>query len=72
MFIRAKMKILPMTPQDDDEFEEFAAEDWQDEAGEPKGSSAVLWDDNWDEEDQEDTFSEQLRYNKLLRAPTLC
>ncbi|KAG0223688.1 hypothetical protein BGW42_000090 [Actinomortierella wolfii] len=44
--------------EEDDEFEEFAAQDWN-EAEEDK--DAHQWDDNWDDDDVEDDFSKQLR-----------
>ncbi|KAG0048407.1 hypothetical protein BGZ83_006615 [Gryganskiella cystojenkinii] len=44
--------------EEDDEFEEFAAQDWN-EAEEEK--DAHQWDDNWDDDDVEDDFSQQLR-----------
>ncbi|KAF9952191.1 hypothetical protein BGZ72_006457 [Mortierella alpina] len=44
--------------EEDDEFEEFAAQDWN-EAEEEK--DAQQWDDNWDDDDVEDDFSHQLR-----------
>ncbi|KAK3822757.1 MAG: DSS1/SEM1 family-domain-containing protein [Benniella sp.] len=44
--------------EEDDEFEEFAAQDWN-EAEEDKDSHQ--WDDNWDDDDIEDDFSQQLR-----------
>ncbi|KAF9586313.1 hypothetical protein BGW38_007060 [Lunasporangiospora selenospora] len=44
--------------EEDDEFEEFAAQDWN-ETEEEK--NANQWDDNWDDDDVEDDFSIQLR-----------
>ncbi|KAG0197890.1 hypothetical protein BGX28_008623 [Mortierella sp. GBA30] len=44
--------------EEDDEFEEFAAQDWN-EAEEEKDTQQ--WDDNWDDDDIEDDFSHQLR-----------
>ncbi|KAF9379955.1 hypothetical protein CPB97_008654 [Podila verticillata] len=49
--------------EEDDEFEEFATEDWQ-EADDSQ--DAQQWDDNWDDDDVEDDFSAQLR-NELQR-----
>ncbi|KAI9314394.1 DSS1/SEM1 family-domain-containing protein [Dichotomocladium elegans] len=45
--------------EEDDEFEEFAAEDWN-EADEDLDDSH-FWEDNWDDDDVEDDFSKQLR-----------
>ncbi|KAG0021328.1 hypothetical protein BGZ81_006409 [Podila clonocystis] len=49
--------------EEDDEFEEFATEDWQ-EADESQDTQQ--WDDNWDDDDVEDDFSAQLR-NELQK-----
>ncbi|KAG1471857.1 hypothetical protein G6F56_001881 [Rhizopus delemar] len=45
--------------EEDDEFEEFAAEDWGEE--EEDQNDAHFWEDNWDDDDIEDDFSKQLR-----------
>ncbi|RXW12544.1 hypothetical protein EST38_g13310 [Candolleomyces aberdarensis] len=58
--------------EEDDEFEEFAAADWDDSEtdlahlggaapGAAKSSGDKLWEDNWDDDDIEDDFSVQLR-----------
>ncbi|CAG8552612.1 7640_t:CDS:2 [Ambispora leptoticha] len=44
--------------EEDDEFEEFAAEDWNETEDDKE---TQLWEDNWDDEDVEDDFSTQLR-----------
>ncbi|RIB20520.1 DSS1/SEM1 family-domain-containing protein [Gigaspora rosea] len=44
--------------EEDDEFEEFAAEDWNETE---EDQETHLWEDNWDDEDVEDDFSKQLR-----------
>ncbi|KAG1596216.1 hypothetical protein G6F48_000102 [Rhizopus delemar] len=44
--------------EEDDEFEEFAAEDWGEEEDQ---NDAHFWEDNWDDDDIEDDFSKQLR-----------
>ncbi|XP_006157577.1 26S proteasome complex subunit SEM1 [Tupaia chinensis] len=41
-----------------DEFEEFPAEDW---AGLDEDEDAHVWEDNWDDDNVEDDFSNQLR-----------
>ncbi|CAG8582486.1 25060_t:CDS:2 [Cetraspora pellucida] len=46
--------------EEDDEFEEFAAEDWNETE---EDQETHLWEDNWDDEDVEDDFSKQLRYS---------
>ncbi|KAG2235701.1 26S proteasome complex subunit DSS1 [Thamnidium elegans] len=45
--------------EEDDEFEEFAAEDWGE--NEEDQNDAHFWEDNWDDDDVEDDFSKQLR-----------
>ncbi|KFO23888.1 26S proteasome complex subunit DSS1 [Fukomys damarensis] len=50
--------------EEDDEFEEFPAEDW---AGLDEDEDAHVWEDNWDDDNVEDDFSNQLRN----RAPTM-
>ncbi|KAJ1982404.1 26S proteasome complex subunit SEM1 [Dimargaris xerosporica] len=45
--------------EEDDEFEEFEAEDWN-ESEEDK-LDVHQWEDNWDDDDIEDDFSQQLR-----------
>ncbi|BFZ60148.1 26S proteasome complex subunit SEM1 [Saitoella coloradoensis] len=49
--------------EEDDEFEDFPAEDWTDaEAGvNLPGGKTALWEDNWDDDDVEDDFSNQLK-----------
>ncbi|KAF5331895.1 hypothetical protein D9611_008995 [Ephemerocybe angulata] len=58
--------------EEDDEFEEFAAADWDDAQtdlahlggaapGAAKSAGDKLWEDNWDDDDIEDDFSVQLR-----------
>ncbi|WAR05955.1 SEM1-like protein [Mya arenaria] len=45
--------------EEDDEFEEFPAEDWE---GEEEDSEDVnVWEDNWDDDNIDDDFSVQLR-----------
>jgi 26 proteasome complex subunit DSS1 len=44
--------------EEDDEFEEFTAEDWNETE---EDQETHLWEDNWDDEDVEDDFSKQLR-----------
>ncbi|KAL4064122.1 DSS1/SEM1 family-domain-containing protein [Scleroderma yunnanense] len=63
--------------EEDDEFEEFTAADWDDSQtdlahlggaapGVAKSGGNKLWEDNWDDDDIEDEFSVQLR-NELTR-----
>ncbi|RKP27614.1 DSS1/SEM1 family-domain-containing protein [Syncephalis pseudoplumigaleata] len=51
--------------EEDDEFEEFAAEDWN--RGEEDAEDQQLWEDNWDDDDVEDEFAVQLR-NELSKV----
>ncbi|KAK4296508.1 hypothetical protein Pmani_030998 [Petrolisthes manimaculis] len=45
--------------EEDDEFEEFPAEDWG--AAEEDAEDINVWEDNWDDDNIEDDFSQQLR-----------
>jgi len=45
--------------EEDDEFEEFPAEEWTG-ADEDQGDVNV-WEDNWDDDNIEDDFSQQLK-----------
>ncbi|KAG7089916.1 hypothetical protein E1B28_011549 [Marasmius oreades] len=60
--------------EEDDEFEEFPAADWDDSQtdmgalvggsqapGAAKSGADKLWEDNWDDDDIEEDFSVQLR-----------
>jgi len=58
--------------EEDDEFDEFSAQDWDDShtdlahlSGAAPGAATSggdkLWEDNWDDDDIEDEFSVQLR-----------
>ncbi|KAI0000886.1 DSS1/SEM1 family-domain-containing protein [Russula vinacea] len=58
--------------EEDDEFEEFAVQDWDDSQtdlahlggvapGAAKSEGDKLWEDNWDDDDIEEEFSVQLR-----------
>ncbi|KAJ7056677.1 DSS1/SEM1 family-domain-containing protein [Mycena amicta] len=64
--------------EEDDEFEEFAAADWDDSQtdlahiggsapGAAKSGGDKLWEDNWDDDDIEEEFSMQLR-SELAKA----
>lgn len=44
---------------EDDDFEEFPAEDWQ-----TKEESFPVWEDNWDDDDVEEDFQQQLMQQK--------
>ena len=53
--------------EEDDEFEEFETEDWNeiDKDGENE-KELNLWEDNWDDDNVEDDFTNQLRFGLLL------
>ncbi|KAJ7220150.1 DSS1/SEM1 family-domain-containing protein [Mycena pura] len=64
--------------EEDDEFEEFPAADWDDgqtdlahlggsAPGAAKSGGDNLWEDNWDDDSIEDDFSVQLR-NELTKT----
>jgi 26 proteasome complex subunit DSS1 len=60
-----KKPVPQLGPLDeDDEFEEFPAEDWNE--NEEDAEDTHLWEDNWDDDDVEDDFSVQLR-NELSK-----
>ncbi|XP_078451413.1 26S proteasome complex subunit SEM1 isoform X2 [Lampetra planeri] len=48
--------------EEDDEFEEFPAEDW---TGLDEDEDTHVWEDNWDDDNVEDDFSNQLRQGLL-------
>lgn len=52
--------------EEDDEFEEFEAEDWNESEKDVDNQESNLWEDNWDDDNVEDDFTNQLRYKKLL------
>uniref|UniRef100_A0A182IWT9 26S proteasome complex subunit SEM1 n=2 Tax=Anopheles atroparvus TaxID=41427 RepID=A0A182IWT9_ANOAO len=45
--------------EEDDEFEEFPAEDWVGNKEDEEELS--VWEDNWDDDNVEDDFNQQLR-----------
>ncbi|KAF7317100.1 hypothetical protein HMN09_00444700 [Mycena chlorophos] len=66
--------------EEDDEFEEFPAADWDDgqtdlahlggaAPGAAKSGGDKLWEDNWDDDDIEEEFSAQLR-SELTKVNT--
>ena len=44
---------------EDDDFEEFPAEDWQ-----TQEENFPVWEDNWDDDDVEEDFAQQLMQQK--------
>ncbi|RNA45020.1 26S proteasome complex subunit DSS1 [Brachionus plicatilis] len=57
--------------EEDDEFEEFEAEDWNESAKETEDAEANLWEDNWDDDNIEDDFTIQLRNELEKRGQKL-
>lgn len=51
---------------EDDDFEEFPAEDWQ-----TKEESFPVWEDNWDDDDVEEDFHQQLMQQKRWNLQAL-
>ncbi|CAG8779769.1 21147_t:CDS:2, partial [Dentiscutata erythropus] len=52
--------------EEDDEFEEFTAEDWNEME---EDQETHLWEDNWDDEDVEDDFSKHVLLLKEQNGP---
>ncbi|CAF1089918.1 unnamed protein product [Brachionus calyciflorus] len=57
--------------EEDDEFEEFEAEDWNESEKEPEEKETNLWEDNWDDDNVEDDFTAQLRNELEKRGQKL-
>lgn len=57
--------------EEDDEFEEFEAEDWNESAKESEETEKNLWEDNWDDDNIEDDFTIQLRNELEKRGQNL-
>ncbi|XP_077544128.1 uncharacterized protein LOC144156157 [Haemaphysalis longicornis] len=55
----AKAKVDLGLLEEDDEFEEFPAEEWTAKAEDSQDVN--VWEDNWDDDNIEDDFSQQLR-----------
>ncbi len=48
-----------MSPQEDDEFEEFEGQTWT--AEELDAEDQTMWQDGWEDDDDDDNFTRQLR-----------
>lgn len=61
MFVWAAVSVSKPVKEvlEDDDFEEFPAEDWQ-----TKEESFPVWEDNWDDDDVEEDFHQQLMSQK--------
>lgn len=61
--LAGKMAVVAKTElgllEEDDEFEEFAAEEWT--VVDEDQTDIHVWEDNWDDDTVEDDFSHQLR-----------
>ena len=55
--------------EEDDEFEEFEAEDWNEAEKniDSANQEENLWEDNWDDDNIEDDFTNQLRFGNFLQ-----
>ncbi|RMZ78912.1 hypothetical protein DV737_g3696, partial [Chaetothyriales sp. CBS 132003] len=51
----------PAILEEDDEFEDFPVEDWPQEEAEVPGGTTHLWEESWDDDDENEEFSKQLR-----------
>ncbi|CAG0888614.1 unnamed protein product [Darwinula stevensoni] len=54
-----KQKVDLGLLEEDDEFEEFPAEDWTEKDEDEEDLN--VWEDNWDDDNVEDDFSQQLK-----------
>ncbi|KEF52740.1 uncharacterized protein A1O9_11157 [Exophiala aquamarina CBS 119918] len=51
----------PALLEEDDEFEDFPVEDWSQEDTEVPGGTTHLWEESWDDDDENEDFSKQLK-----------
>lgn len=47
--------------EEDDEFEDFPVEDWGEEETSGQGADAHLWEESWDDDDENEDFSKVLK-----------
>jgi len=60
----AKTSQQPQQPgilEEDDEFEDFPVEDWTQEEAEVPAGNTHLWEESWDDDDENEDFSKQLK-----------
>jgi len=57
----AEQKKPAAVLEEDDEFEDFPAEDWAEEDTELPTGNLHLWEESWDDDEQNDDFSKQLK-----------
>lgn len=55
-----KQKVI-QSLEEDDEFEDFQAEDWQDNQAMGPDAEKALWVEDWDDNDVDDNFSKELK-----------
>jgi len=57
----AEKKALAAKLEEDDEFEDFPAEDWEVDNTDLTSGNAHLWEESWDDDNTNDEFSAQLK-----------
>lgn len=55
------VKQAPALLEEDDEFEDFPVEDWTQEDATVPGGTTHLWEESWDDDDENDDFTKALR-----------
>jgi len=58
---KTKSIQTPALLEEDDEFEDFPVEDWTQEDTEVPGGTTHLWEESWDDDDENEDFSKQLK-----------
>lgn len=59
--ISKPVEKAPALLEEDDEFEDFPVEDWTQEDATVPGGTTHLWEESWDDDDENDDFSKALR-----------
>lgn len=62
-------KQAPALLEEDDEFEDFPVEDWTQEDATVPGGTTHLWEESWDDDDENDDFTKALR-EELKKSET--
>jgi 26 proteasome complex subunit DSS1 len=62
-----KVPTLVIVTEEDDEFEEFEVADWNPQAEEKENHIKQQWQDDWDVDEADDDFCNQLR-NELKKS----
>ncbi|KAF3909813.1 hypothetical protein ABW21_db0202410 [Orbilia brochopaga] len=65
-------KAVKKMLEEDDEFEDFPAEEWEEDDTEvpPHGGKPNLWEESWDDDDLSEDFSKQLKYVHTATKPS--